>query len=131
MRRVNILVTSAEHYPLVYSEDVSARKAVRPSTTRQITQHRRLAVRLVLISLCSISGVESNLHVWEKQLMSISLHSEMNVKRSYVSWHSAFASRRVTAGFSVRRPSDVSVIENGVSVHFIGRQNHLEGVRLE
>lgn len=31
----------------------------------------------------------------------------------------------------MRRPNEIDVIENGISVHFIGGQNHLEGIRLK
>lgn len=98
MSGVDIFVTSAQHNPLVYSEDVSAREAVRPPSARQITQHRCLAVRLVFVSLRSVAGVEANL-----------LRKAINVNQAkwllistYVCGHATFTSRRITAGLRVR-----------------------------
>jgi hypothetical protein len=57
----DILIARAEHDFLVDAEYVAAREAIRPAATRKVAQRRGLRVRRVLVTLGSISGVESNL----------------------------------------------------------------------
>jgi len=57
----DILVASAQHYLLVDPEDVSTREAVRPASARQVAYRGRLGVRLVLVALSTVSGIESHL----------------------------------------------------------------------
>lgn len=58
----NIFVTSAKHNAFVNAEDVSSGKTVRPTSTGQITQYRRLTVWFVFVRLSSIASIESNLN---------------------------------------------------------------------
>lgn len=49
---------------------------------------------------------------------------------TYESRHSALAASGVAARLGVARPLHVEVVEDGVGVNLVGRQDHLEGVGL-
>lgn len=56
-----IFVTISKHDFFVYSEYMTARKTIHPTSSGQIKYRRHLRVGLILVALGTISSVEANL----------------------------------------------------------------------
>lgn len=114
-KRTNVLIARAQHNSFVDAENVSTLESVGPATAGQVTQHRRLAVRLIRVGLRAVARIESNLGSHREY---VSVKSEANplaphtlACATYRRWYAVRPLAKRAGQLSTRRGACIAYIE--------------------